>query len=125
MKYLSDYTSPLQTELFNKCNAFFAFNLKQFDAGKKPGIKYNRLPGGLICDVTKIPELLEGLDTIQAEGIKQDIKDHGIKKIILRELNNYECYYTGDPSDAIENLAQYGITSEQVYKLFRNKKAEI
>ena len=44
---------------------------------------------------------------------------------MLRELGNYESYYTGDITSAFEELEQYGVTKEQVYKKFRNKNYKI
>ena len=47
-----------------------------------------------------------------------------IKKIIHRELANFECQIVGDITDAYDILKDYGITKEQVlkeYKIFYQK----
>lgn len=44
-----------------------------------------------------------------------------LKNIILYELNNYECHYTGEVKDALETCLYYGATKEQVWGLFKNK----
>jgi hypothetical protein len=118
MKYLSDYTNQAQTELFEQCNAFFAFSNEQFAEQKKEGIKYASLGAGLICDKSKVKILVDGLETIQAAGIAKDIEENGIFNIIKRELSNYESYYTGDISDAESALKPYGVSHDQILEVF-------
>lgn len=129
MKYLSDYTEAAQTALFKKTGAFFAFSKKQFAEGKtrKEGTTYASLGYGLYCPEENTEELISALDNIQKLGIQDDIKENGKEKIILRELSNYECFYTGDITEAAENLEQYGYTFEDVNEAYRaecNKQNE-
>lgn len=65
---------------------------------------------------------MTALDTIQDEGIKLDIQENGIDNIIKRELQNYECYYTGDISNAVGFLQQYEITEEQVQEVYMKER---
>lgn len=115
MKYLSNYTENLQTELFNKTGAFFAFSNAQFDEQKQEGVNYAAIGAGLICPKSNVDALINGLDRINSDGIAADIADNGIKAIIHRELANHECQISMDISDAVAKLADYpGITRETV-----------
>ena len=118
MKYLSNYTEALQTELFNKLGTFFAFSNKQFDEGKKEGVKYVSLGAGIITPKGSAKELMDGLEAINKQGIEQDIKENGIDKIIERELYNHECFYTGDISDCVDRLDDYPVTTEQIRSIY-------
>ena len=114
MKYLSDYMNDKQTEAFNKYGAFFAFSNSQYNEKKKEGVKYNSLGAGLIAPVGTGKALSNELERIYNEAIKQDVTDNGIKAIIHRELANHECQLTGDYSEVIDKLKDYGITVEQI-----------
>ena len=116
MNYLSDYTSENQTKLLNDNGAFFAFSTKQLNEHKKEGVVYVSMGSGLITPKVNADKLLEGFESINTEGIKQDILENGITAIIHRELANYETQITGDISDTVEALEDYGITRAQVGK---------
>jgi len=124
MKTLSYYTEKKTSEVLNRYGAFFAFSDKQFNENKKENIKYFRLYGGLIAPSENAKKIMSELKKVTDEGIKQDIKENGIKNIIHRELANYECQIVGDITDAYDILKDYGITKEQVlkeYKIFYEK----
>jgi len=115
MKYLSDYTQDKQSEVFNRYGAFFAFSNKQFDEKKKEGVDYVSLgESGLIAPKGAGNEIMEALEAIQEEAIKQDLKENTTKGVIHRELANYECQLTGNITDAVEALEPYGVTEKQV-----------
>ena len=122
MKYLQDYREAKQTALFDSTGSFFAFSMKQFDEAKKDGVKYTNCGAGLICDSRHVQQLVDGLDEIQKYAIKQDLQENGKEAIILRELNNYESYYTGDVENAWDELKQYGFTKDEVIKLFHKQR---
>ena len=115
MKYLSSYTENLQTELFNKTGAFFAFSKKQFEDKKVEGVKYSSLGAGFICPIDNVNALTDGLESIHTNGIALDIAENGLKDIIHRELANHEAQITCDISDTVEALEDYpGITRETI-----------
>jgi hypothetical protein len=114
MKSLTDYTSAKQSQLWDDNGAFFAFGQQQLDEKKQEGVAYVSLGMGLIVPKENASKVIEGLDTIHTEGIKQDISENGIKPIIHRELGNYETQISGDISDTVAALEDYGITREQV-----------
>ncbi|MEZ8013956.1 MULTISPECIES: hypothetical protein [Vibrio] len=120
MKYLSHYVQDKQTLAFNEAGAFFAFSTKQFDEAKKEGVKYASLGMGLICPVDNAKQLMTRLDSIAQEGIAEDIEENGKKAIIRRELFNHECFYTNDICDCVESLEGYGISYDEVYKVFNH-----
>jgi len=120
MKYLSDYMNDKQSALFEEYGVFFAFSREQFLEARKEGIKYVNVGAGMIVPKEHVEVVMKSLDEIYQNGIKQDIAENGIDAIIKRELGNYECYYTGDISDAVEALEDYGISRDQVEKIFKN-----
>jgi len=116
MKYLSHYIGKLQTEAMDKAGAFFAFSKSQMKEKTKPGIEYLHLFHGLYSPKENAKELFFTLDKIYQKGIKEDIKENGIKAIIHRELANYECQITMDISDCQDALAAYPITRNDIQK---------
>jgi hypothetical protein len=118
MKYLSSYVEAAQTKLFADTGTFFAFSQKQFDEGKKEGINYVSLGGGLICPKENVTELTEGLETIQQAGMAQDLAENGKDAIILRELHNHESFYCGDIEDTVYALEDYGITRTEIIAVY-------
>ena len=123
MKYLSELMEDKQTLLFNKTKTFFAFSNEQLEEGKKKhNIKNTKLVsmgGGMICPKENAETLSQGLKKIYNDSILEDIQLHTINRIVLRELANYECFYTGDISDCVENLRDYpGISKKLIVKIF-------
>jgi hypothetical protein len=121
MKYLSEYTEQTIAEAMKKAGAFFAFSNKQFDEVKKEGVKYVDCGMGLICPKDTATTLLTEINEAHAKGIEQDIKENGLVGIIKRELNNHECYYTGNTEDAENALKDYPIKPEDIRAVFKNK----
>ena len=116
MKYLSNYTEEKTTKLLNKFGAFFCFSEKQFKENKKDGVIYSRLYGGLVAPKENVKSIMNGISKITSDGIKQDIKENGIKKIIHRELAKFECQFNGDITNAVDVLIDYGISKEEIKK---------
>ena len=123
MKYLSDYTEKATSDLLEKTGSFFAFSDKQFEEGKKEGVKYISLDMGLIAPEDKAGEVLKGLSNIYELGIKEDLKENTKEGVIKRELVNHEAYYTGDITDTVDSLEGYKITSEEVLEVYNKEKA--
>jgi len=48
----------------------------------------------MICPKGELKNVLTALDDIQNQGIKKDITENGIEAFIMRELYNYESFYT-------------------------------
>lgn len=118
MKYLSDYTSNKQTELFQEMGAFFAFSDEQFNKEKKEGVKYVSLGAGFIVPESNVKEINEKLELIQKAAIAQDIEENGKYRIIRRELFNHECFYTGDIMDCVDKLKGYNYSYDDIYQVY-------
>ena len=103
-----------QTKVFDKYGVFFAFSNKQYEEKAVKGVKYCDAGAGMITPVDNVKALYKELDAIHKAGRAADIEENGIKKIIHRELANYECQITMDYSDAVDALESYGITEEQI-----------
>ena len=118
MKTLSHYVEAAQTKLFNDTGTFFAFSNKQYDEQAKAGIEYVSLGAGIICPKENVKALTTGLETINAQGIAQDLAENGKEAIIERELHNYEAFYVGSIKDTLDALADYGFTSEEIRQVY-------
>ena len=109
MKCLSHYIEENQSNSFKKHGAFFAFSKRQYEDQAKPDIKYMSCGAGLICPEANATALMDDLESIVSEGIKQDIAENGVDNIIKRELANHEYGYTWDITDTCSALERYGI----------------
>ncbi len=118
MKTLNNYIDQSRTELLDAMGAFFAFSSEQFDQNKQEGVVYCNLGAGLIAPKETAKALIDGLEDVTRSGIKQDLADNGKQAIIQRELDNHECFYTGDITDCVDALSGYEITQEDIRKVF-------
>lgn len=126
MKYLQDYMTEAQNELFEKQGVFFAFSNEQFKKGcekikRKPDERITDFGSGMFGLSKNADEIIAGLDKIYTEAIQKDIEENGLNKIIRRELSNHEAYYTRDLTDTIEKLSDYPVTADEINKVFNNK----
>ena len=124
MKYLEDYINEAQTELFDKYGVFFAFSDEQWDDQVNPELTkadYYHITAGMYCPKENTDDFLTDHAKVVDQGRHTDIAENGLQAIIIRELNNYESYYTGDAEDAIEALKGYPVTTEDILKVFKNK----
>lgn len=125
MKYLNDYTATPISEMLAKHGAFFAFGMTQFEEARNPEIpnnEYCHIMHGMYAPKANADALVLEYAAICKKGIEDDIKENGFHNIILRELNNHECFYTGDHTDALQALQAYpGLTEKMVLDVFKNK----
>tara|TARA_R110000824_G_scaffold245812_1_gene434910 strand:- start:431 stop:814 length:384 start_codon:yes stop_codon:yes gene_type:complete len=124
MKYLSDYMEEKQTDLFNRTGTIFAFSQKQFEEQRKDDIKYVNMGQGMLTEKPFVEEVINGLDKIYKDSIKQDLKENGKDKIILRELENHEAFYVGNIEDTILKLEDYPITEDDISQVFSKNWAK-
>ena len=124
MKYLSDYMEAKQNELFQRTGTFFAFSQKQFEEGRKDNVKYVNLGQGMLTEKPFVKEVINGLDKIYKDSIKQDIKENGKDKIILRELQNHEAFYVGNIEDTVHKLEDYPFTEDDISHIFSKNWAK-
>ena len=124
MKYLSDYMEAKQNKLFNRTGTIFAFSQKQFEEGRKDNVKYVNLGQGMLTEKPFVKEVINGLDKIYKDSIKQDIKENGKDKIILRELQNHEAFYVGNIEDTVHKLEDYPFTEDDISHIFSKNWAK-
>lgn len=124
MKYLSNYMEEKQTALFNKTGTIFAFSQEQFNQKAKEDIKYVNLGQGMLAPNENYVEVIETLKNIYKEAIKEDLKENGKDKIILRELVNHEAFYVGSIEDTIHKLEDYPITEDEISHVYQKNWAK-
>jgi hypothetical protein len=108
-------------KLSHECGLFWAFSNKQFDENKTPlkgGEKYVSIGAGGYMPKGNINRWLQGMKDFD-KWKKSAVKTAKAEQVILYELNNYECFYTGEISDALEVLEPLGYTVEQVKTVYR------
>jgi len=102
--------------------AFFAFNKQQFEEQRVNGTKYTVLDGGLISPDSKVERLIDELDIACKNNAEKVLDKYGVDYIIEYELDNHEVCITGSLEDTNNAVSIYGISSEQVNKLYSSKK---
>jgi hypothetical protein len=123
MNYLKDYTDKELKDAFDRAGAFWAFSNEQLAEVSKPGVEYVGLGAGLVCPKGAAAQLLADIDVITAAGREADLAENGREKVIIRELDNHECFYLSDPEDAFYALRPYGISREEVCAVFRKESS--
>lgn len=109
LRQLNKMQEQKHTDLFNKCGLFFAFSNDQFTENKTPlkeGEKYTSIGAGGYLPKGNLQMFSDGMNEI-AKWYKAEIKAGKAelrKAKIMYELNNYESYYTGDITDALQAL---------------------
>jgi len=120
MKYaqVREQEQEKYSQLNKECGLFWAFSNKQFDESKTPlkeGDKYIRIGMGGFLPKSNLDKWLKGMKDIE-RWTKRAKKN--ATEVILYELNNYECFYTGDITDAMPRLKELGYTLEEVKKVY-------
>ena len=111
------------TEIFKQRQMFFAFSNEQFEKNKcalKDGDKYTSFgSGGFLpnSELTAFKKDMQELD----QWFKDEIKNNDLrKKLILDELNNHECFYTGDINVVVGILSEK-YSYEEIYKVYKEE----
>ena len=110
------------SELIKSVDLFFAFSQTQFAEGAskhplKDGDKYVQVFGGGIMPKSNYEAYKKGLADIDA-WYKDATKDETLRKaLIVYELGNHECFYTGDIEQALLALGE-DYTYEEVYQIY-------
>ena len=108
-KEIKDKHAKAYNDLMEQSGVFWAFNNDQFKEGikkleksghLKKGDKLVRIPAGGLCPKHNINILLKGIK--QANKTKTKELKEAKKEAILYELNNYECFYTGEIDDVVD-----------------------
>ncbi len=116
------------TELSDKVGLFWAFSNEQFAEGKAKnpvaeGEKYTSIGAGGYLPSKNVQEFIDGQKEIEAWRKAEVKKDRAeATKTILYELNNYECFYTGEIEPALEVLLPLGFSRKQVVKVYHDNR---
>lgn len=117
------------SKLLEKHEVFWAFNEEQLREGiNKHGISKNNkmvsigmggyMPSKHLSSYLKETEELYNWYKDQLKELRKN--KAGLEKIILYELNNYECFYTGDIDDACKVLPTVSRkTIQAVYRKYQ------
>lgn len=109
--------------LLDECGVFWAFSNEQFkESAPDKSVTLVNIGMGGYMPKEHHARLLDGMNEI-AKYEKQAIKKAKADEVILYELNNYECFYTGDISDALEVLEPLGYRKNQVLDVYRTHQA--
>jgi hypothetical protein len=111
-------------KIIEEHDVFFAFSTTQYNEQAKKGVTYLPVGMGTHVPTEKVLSFLKALKASAAVEKKQ-IKEarEEKQKIIVAELLNYECYYTGEIEDALPTLKGYGFTREDVKKVYKKTYA--
>ncbi|MFY2508853.1 DUF7659 family protein [Vibrio pectenicida] len=118
MKSFQSYTQDKLRTVFKDMGAFFAFSNRQFNEARQEGVEYVALDAGLVVPKGNEQETLARLEQINKEAVSAFLKDHDKESIILDSLRNYECFYTGDISDCVDEMKGFNITEQEVMEVF-------
>jgi len=114
-------------DLFSTCLVFFAFSNDQFEKNKTPkneGEKYVSIGHGGYMPQSKVQNLISGQKEIEKWYKIELKKTKSNEADILNELNNYECFYTGDIDDAVSALSDR-YTKEEVQAVYKKNRVRM
>lgn len=123
-KTLQEKKDDLLSSVYEKYGTFFAFGQSQFDEQKKEGVIYVSLGYGMISPKETSNEMLRELDKAISKGIELEKLSKSKHEIIKYHLSNYECYYIGDCTEAINHCKAFGYTEDDVLKVYKETYAE-
>ena len=121
IKEIQAIKDNLLSEVFKKHDVIFAFSDKQFEEQKVEGVEYLYSRSlGMFYNKKSKDTIYKDMEEAIDKAIAIDKETNSKESIILRELLNYECFYTGSPIDAIEALKDYDYTKEEVIEVFNS-----
>lgn len=95
------------SKMFDDLGIFFAFSKEQLNEKKQDGITYVNGGYGMIIPKDNSQKWKERFDEYSKEGEIEYANHIPMEEYILYELNNHECFYTGDYSEALEAVQVY------------------
>lgn len=110
------------SELLKAVDLFFAFSQTRFTEGAakhplKEGDKYIQVFGGGILPKSNYEAYKQGLADIEAWYKKATSNKDIRRALIIYELGNHECFYTGDIGQALLALGE-DYTYDEVYEIY-------
>ena len=99
---------------------FFAFSNEQFEESKtelQPNEKYVKLQSGGFIPELQFNSFIKEMVKVQ-DDFKKAVEENNLKeKHIIYELQNYECFYTMDPTEAINALSDF-YSEKEILEVF-------
>ena len=99
---------------------FFAFSNEQFEKSKtelQPNEKYVRLQDDGFIPELQFNSFIKEMVKVQ-DNFKKAVEENNLKeKHIIYELQNYECFYTMDPTEAINALSDF-YSEKEILEVF-------
>ncbi|ANO35415.1 hypothetical protein A6E01_19575 (plasmid) [Vibrio breoganii] len=127
METVNEVAGEKISKIMTECGAFFAFGQEQLSEGlaksKAAGFSgvakdYVRTAAGMIAPRSTVKACKEQMNQAYVDAMDAIIAKYGRKAVIRYQFSNYECYYSGDPDDAIDALLPYGFTKEEILAEF-------
>ncbi len=111
-------------KLLEDCKVFWAFSKEQFNKNKtklKKGETYTNIGAGGFCESSQVDKMIAGHKEIE-KWRKEELKKMKLKKnkAIKYELNNFECFCSGDITPVVE-LFEGIYTEKEILKVYNNK----
>jgi hypothetical protein len=115
MKSLIDYTAPKLNKLYIE-NAVYFDGSSAYENAENLNYIYCGL--GMNIPAEKVDYVKKMTAEIHDECIELDIKINGREAIILRELEEYECFKTNNLVGCIRSLSSYNIQVQEIMDVF-------
>lgn len=104
--------------LFEKYGVFFAFSSEQFSKNKKENTEYVSLGSGMIIPKDNVNVFQEEYQSLLKQSKKEYLNKYPKEEIVKYELINHECFYDGEYHRAHEELKDFGISLEEVERIY-------
>lgn len=110
--------------VFDKHGIFWAFSDEAFEEKRKPNVEYVGVIGGGCCPKSNVKAFYLDFANLQEERKKAFQSNTTMDEVIVRELANHECYYTGDYSVILEvvKMAFPECTLEDLASVYKRER---
>lgn len=107
------------SRIIEEHRAFFAYGASQMKAARIMCIDYVRTDFGLLVPRVLADSALAKIAAAYKKASDFRLANNSLDDIIEYELANHESWYTGDIDDAMDALAEYNVTRQQVIAVYR------
>lgn len=120
---MSQFNYKQESDALNqKHGLFYAFSSEQFEASAKPGIEYKQVMCGGFVYADSKEEFLAGQKALFKKKVQYELETIGARAITLKALSNFECFYSSELHDAIDYVAEYGISADFVVEVYQQER---
>lgn len=121
---LQEIREKHQTKIFKKYFCLFAFSTEQFKKQANENFVYSSLGGGLYAPSKFAMKVVDKLEQVHKDAVKECQSKNTLEEIIWYELGNYETQISGDLDEVRSVLKDFdGMTEElliSTYNKFYN-----